>query len=174
MVLWFDSWQSLLKIFISGVVGYLILIAFIRLYGKRSTSKMNNVDWIVTVAVGSMFASMVILKNVPVLDGTLAMGILLFLQFLLTYATSHWQWARKLFLAPPSILYSDGEFHKEEMKRQRVSESEIFSEVREKGLGCMKQVHTVTLEPDAELSVVLKENVGASKTLKPLEEYQKS
>lgn len=74
---WFESWDSLFKIFVSASLGYLILIFYVRLAGKRSSAKMNNFDWIVTVAVGSIFGSMVLLKDVTVADGAFSIGLLL-------------------------------------------------------------------------------------------------
>jgi uncharacterized membrane protein YcaP (DUF421 family) len=157
---WFESWDSLFKIFIGSLVGYLMLIVFVRAAGKRSTSKMNNFDWIVTVAVGSVLASMAVLKDVTVADGALAMALLLGLQYLLTTATSRWTWARNLFLASPTVLYAHDKFHKQEMKKQRICEGEVISAIRESGIGSLKDVVIVTLEPDAELSIVRKGHEG--------------
>jgi uncharacterized membrane protein YcaP (DUF421 family) len=170
---WFESWDSLYKIFISALVGYLILIFYVRFAGKRSTAKMNNFDWIVTVAVGSIMASMAVLKDVTVSDGALAMALLLGLQYLMTMATSRWLWARKLFLASPTVLYAHGNFHKEEMQKQRVSESEIISAIRENGVGSLKDVAVITLEPDAELSVVKAGEDGSLDTVESVPGYER-
>jgi len=151
---WFESWDSLYKIAISTVFGYFMLILFVRTVGKRSTSKMNNFDWIVTVAVGSVLASMAVLKDVTVADGLLAMALLLGLQYVLTISTSRWEWARRLFLATPTVLYAKGEFKDAAMRKQRVSRDEILQAVRERGVGSLDDVRMVTLEADAELSIV--------------------
>lgn len=169
---WFESWDSLWKILISSLVGYLILILYVRVAGKRSTSKMNNFDWIVTVAVGSVMASMAVLKDVTVADGALAMALLLGFQYLITTATARWAWARHLFLAAPSVLYAHGEFCEEEMARQRVSEGEIISAIRERGIGSLKEVHVITLEPDAELSVVQEGRDGELDTVESVPGYE--
>ncbi|QDU59425.1 hypothetical protein Pan216_02530 [Planctomycetes bacterium Pan216] len=169
---WFESWDSLYKIAVSALVGYLILIVYVRLAGKRSTSKMNNFDWMVTVAVGSVFASMAILKDVTVADGALAMALLLGFQYLLTTATSHWEWARGLFLATPSILYANEQFDDAEMRKQRVCRGEIISAIRERGIGSLREVAVVTLEPDAEMSVVIKGKDGELDTVDSLPGYE--
>lgn len=168
---WFESWESLFKILVSATIGYLILIFYIRLAGKRSTAKMNNFDWIVTVAVGSILASMAVLKDVTVSDGALAMALLLGFQYLLTMATSRWAWARKLFLALPAVLYAHGKFHSREMRKQRISESEILSAIRESGIGSLKEVRVVTLESDAELSVVKADHYGSMDTVESVPGY---
>lgn len=168
---WFESWNSLYKISISSLVGYVILILYVRLAGKRSTSKMNNFDWIVTVAVGSVMASMAVLKDVTVADGALAMALLLGFQYLLTTATSRWKWARKLFLASPTVLYANDTFHEEEMKEQRVWKGEIVSAIRESGIGSLHDVVIVTLEPDSNLSIVKQGEEGKLDTVDSLPGY---
>ncbi|MCG6157433.1 DUF421 domain-containing protein [Rubinisphaera margarita] len=155
---WFESWDSLFKITVSTVFGYFMLILFVRTAGKRSTSKMNNFDWIVTVAVGSVLASMAVLKDVTVADGLLAMALLLGLQYVLTISTSRWEWARRLFLAAPSVLFSDGEFDHVAMRKERVSRDEILQTIRDKGIASLDDVRMVTLEANAELSVVSRES----------------
>ncbi|WP_237226516.1 DUF421 domain-containing protein [Rubinisphaera sp. JC750] len=159
---WFESWDSLYKIFISTLVGYAVLILFVRIFGKRSTSKMNNFDWIVTVAVGSVLASMAVLKDVTVSDGILAIILLLGGQFLITTATSRWEWARVLLLSPSSTLYENGRFREAELRKQRVSQREILSAVRENGLDCLEDVDIITFEPDAEIAVVRKQQTNDS------------
>ena len=150
---WLASPDTLLLICSKGVAGYLLLIVFVRLSGKRSTSKMNNFDWIVTVAVGSVFASTVLLDDVSLLGGAFAMALLVALQFLLTLATSRSEAVRRAVLAPPALLFFRGEFLTQAMRRERVSHQEIVAAIRESGHadcdGC-----AVVLESNADLSVL--------------------
>ena len=169
---WFESWDSLFKILMSSVIGYLTLILFVRIAGKRSTSKMNNFDWIVTVAVGSVLASMAVLKDVTIADGVLAMGLLLGFQLLLTTATSRSELARELVLSKPSVLYAHGEFHQQELLKQRVWKGEILSAVRENGAGSLDDVEIVTFEPDAEISIVQKSRLGSFDAVTSIRGYR--
>ena len=171
MAIWFDSWESLYKIFTGAVTGYVVLVIYIRLMGKRATSKMNNFDWIVTVALGSVYASMVLLEKVSVADGVFAMGMLFGLQYLLTASTARWAWARRIFLATPSLLFYRGEFLHDAMRKQRISEEEILSAVREVGLGSLEEAHSVTLEPDANLAVVKTGGDGQMETVRTVPGY---
>lgn len=131
---------------------------------------MNNFDWIVTVAVGSLFASMVVLKDVSFAEGALSIGLLLALQFGVTLATSRWEWARTAVLAPPSLLYFRGRFLSDAMRKERVSRDEILAAVRESGASSIDQVGAVVLESDADLSV-LQEDAGSEERLTSLPGY---
>lgn len=169
--IWWTSWSDVGRIAVSAVVGYAVLVATIRLFGKRTTSRMNNFDWIITVSVGSIFASMVILKNTSMVNGLIAIVILLGLQFTLTFCTSHWEWARKIFLSPPRLLYFDGDFCRDAMRQERVSETEIISAIRESGAGSLDETLAVVLESDAALSVVKEGETGNLETVEPVRGY---
>ena len=57
MDIWFTSWHQLAAITVKAVLAYATVVAAIRICGNRSTSRMNNFDWIVTVAMGSIVAT---------------------------------------------------------------------------------------------------------------------
>lgn len=63
--MFFDSWATLFRTFLVGVMAYVILAAFLRVSGKRTLSKMNAFDLIVTVALGSTLAT-VLLSKAPI------------------------------------------------------------------------------------------------------------
>ena len=49
----FDNWQSLAHTALSGVLAYTMLVLLLRTSGKRTLSKLNAFDLVVTVALGS-------------------------------------------------------------------------------------------------------------------------
>lgn len=74
------STEDIVQIFGSAVIIYFLIVFYIRILGKRSTSELNNFDWIVTVSVGSIVASTVILKDISVIQGAISILILMMLQ----------------------------------------------------------------------------------------------
>ena len=66
--IFFDGMANLVRIAVSVPVIYFAIILFVRLAGKRSTSQMNNFDWVVTVAMGTLAASCMIQENVTVAE----------------------------------------------------------------------------------------------------------
>ena len=59
----FDGWTSVLRTFILGGLAYVTLIVMLRTSGKRTLSKMNAFDFIVTVALGSTLATTLLSKD---------------------------------------------------------------------------------------------------------------
>src|SRR5665811_1594614 len=83
--MFFDTWFGLLRVLVVGTLSYPALIALLRISGKRSLSKMNAFDLVVTVALGSTFATVILNNSIPLTEGVLALALLVFLQFVITW-----------------------------------------------------------------------------------------
>lgn len=81
----FDSWFGLLRVLVVGVSAYAVLVLFLRLSGKRTLAKLNAFDLVVTVALGSTLSSIILGKSVALLEGVLAMALLIVLQLVITW-----------------------------------------------------------------------------------------
>lgn len=154
--IFYDNAESLLRVALSTPVLYLGIIIAIRLTGKRATSQMNNFDWIATVAIGSLLASPILLKDVVVLEALLGIAILLGGQWLVTKLSYHFQFFERLVKARHATLFENGTFCEDVMRKERITRREIQSAVRESGLPDMDRVRRVVLESDAKLSVLPK------------------
>ncbi|WP_366970658.1 hypothetical protein [Rhodocytophaga aerolata] len=69
--LFFDTWESMQRTFIVGICAYLSMIILLRISGKRTLTKMNAFDFIVTVALGSTLATLLLSKDVALPTGCL-------------------------------------------------------------------------------------------------------
>ena len=152
------NFESIVRIIATVPVIYVLVILYIRVIGKRSTSQMNSFDWIVTVAMGSLVASTIILKDVAIVDGAMGILMLMVLQYLLTKVMLYSTSIKKIVKSTPQLLLYEGEFLPDNMKRERILETEILASIREKGLKNKKQVYAVILETDASFSVIPTEN----------------
>ena len=84
--LFLDSWTGLQRMLIVSVLAYVVPVAFLRLSGKRTLSKMNALDPVVTVALGSTLATMLLGKDVALAEGAAAFATLISLQFVVTWS----------------------------------------------------------------------------------------
>ncbi len=152
--IFFDSIESVIRIFIIGVLAYVGIILLLRASGKRTLSKMNAFDFIVTVALGSTLASVLIDKSIPLLDGLLAFAILIYLQYLITYMSVRYKKINNLVKSTPTLLAYKGKLLPEMMKKERIDEDEIYATIRKKGLSSIEQVDVIILESDGSLSLI--------------------
>jgi hypothetical protein len=108
--LFFDGWADLGRIAVIGTLAYFGLVALIRVTGKRTLSKMNAFDLIVTVALGSTLATVLLSKDVALLEGLLALALLCGLQYLVAFLSVRSKRFRAVIKSKPRLLFADGEF----------------------------------------------------------------
>jgi uncharacterized membrane protein YcaP (DUF421 family) len=152
--MFFDTWFGLLRVLIVGTVSYATLIALLRVSGKRSLSKMNAFDLVVTVALGSTFATVILNNSIPLAEGVLALALLICLQFAITWLSVRFEWVQDLVKSEPTLLVRDGDYLTGAMRSQRVTKEEIEAALRENGAADVCHASCVVLETDGSLSVI--------------------
>lgn len=152
--MFFDNWQVLVRTVTVGVLAYVSLVVSLRLSGRRTLSKMNAFDLVVTVALGSTFATILLNKDVSLVQGALAMVLLIGLQFLVTWTSVRVSWVRRLVTGEPALLFHRGQFLRGAMRAARVTEDEVRSSIRSAGVASLTGVEAVVLETDGSFSVV--------------------
>jgi uncharacterized membrane protein YcaP (DUF421 family) len=152
--MFFSGWDSLLRTLVVGVLAYVVLIVFLRISGKRTLSKMNAFDLVVTVALGSTLATVLLTKDVALAEGALAFALLISLQYAVTWSSMRARWIRQLATGEPLMLLYRGDFLREALRRARVTEDEVRAAVRAAGLAALRQAEAVVLETDGSFSVV--------------------
>jgi len=63
--MYFHDFAGLFHVFFSGIFAYAILVVFLRVSGKRTLSKMNSFDFVVTIALGSTLAATIVNTSIP-------------------------------------------------------------------------------------------------------------
>lgn len=158
--MWFDSWSDVLRIVLIGACAYLLLVLLLRVSGKRTLAKLNAFDFVVTVALGSTLATILLDSHTSLVDGVIALGVLVALQFLTAVATNRMPRLRTFVTASPTVLLRNGEPLLEAMQQQRVSLDELRQAVRAAGTGDLALVAAVVLETDGSMSVIRRSSAG--------------
>jgi uncharacterized membrane protein YcaP (DUF421 family) len=152
--MFFDTWFGLIRVVVIGVTAYAALVMLLRVSGKRTLGRMNAFDLVVTVALGSAFATVVLDKSVPLAEGVVAFALLIALQFVITWLSVRVRWVRALVKSEPTLLVSDGAYLDNAMSAQRVTREEVEAALREQGVSGVETVACVVLETDGTLSVI--------------------
>lgn len=164
--IFFDSWDVLLRTAIIGVSGYVGLILLLRISGKRTLSKMNAFDLIVTVALGSTLASLLLSKEVALAQGMVAFALLISLQFVVTWSSVRVGWIRRAVTGEPALLVHRGQLLPRALRKARVTEDEVRAAVRSAGLAALEDAEALVLETDGSFSVVQRSGDRGSSSLK--------
>lgn len=149
--MFFDGWTGLLRVLVVGTCAYAALLALLRVSGKRTLAKLNAFDFVVTVALGSTLATVLLSSSVALVEGVAALGLLVGLQYAVAWASSRSRRVERLVKSGPSLLYRSGFLH-DAMRRERVTVDEVRQAVRGQGHSDLGSVAAVVLETDGTLS----------------------
>ena len=151
--IFFDDWTGIGRILVTGVLAYAALIVMLRTSGKRTLSKFNAFDFIVTICLGSMLSSIIITKSVPLIEGIVALALLIALQYGITWLSVRWKPVENLIKSEPRLLVHRGVYQDTAMRRERVTIEEITAALHQNGKTDLSADTSVVLETDGSLNV---------------------
>ena len=170
--MFFGTWYGIYRILIVGILAYISLVILLRVSGKRTLSKMNAFDLVVTVGIGSVLGIILLNKKVPLMEGITAYLVLIGMQYAVAWFSVRSHTIDQLVKSSPSLLYYRDQFVEERMKRERIAEMDVFQAVRDKGYGSLKDVNMVILEADGGFSVIGKSKDADGEVMKHVRGYE--
>jgi uncharacterized membrane protein YcaP (DUF421 family) len=153
-MIFFNGWDSFFRTLIITFLAYISMVILLRVSGKRTLSKMNAFDFIVTIALGSALASVATNKSVTLADGLVVFGVLIFMQFLLTWLSVRIKSVKKIITSKPSMLLYKGELIDENVKKERITIEEINNAVRQKGYSGISDIDIIILETTGDITII--------------------
>lgn len=161
----YDSFSDLIAVLVSATLAYVWLVALLRISGKRTLAQLNAFDFIVTVALGSVLASVSLSGSVSWTEGALALAVLAGLQFVSAWAATRFASVRKALTSQPTVLLRDGHLLHDAMMAERVDEDSLCAAVRSSGHGGLESVAAVVLETDGKLSIIPTAQLGSGSAM---------
>ncbi|WP_045393128.1 DUF421 domain-containing protein [Falsirhodobacter sp. alg1] len=152
--MFFENWSGILRILVVGPLAYVILVLLLRITGKRTLAKLNAFDLVVTVALGSTLATVLLSKTVALAEGITALVVLAGLQWIIAWLSVRSDGVADLVRSEPTLLLREGRFLQQALRQQRVREDEVRAAVRSSGYANETEVSAVILETDGSLSVI--------------------
>lgn len=151
--MFFQGWGGPLRVLLVGILAYALLVAALRVSGKRTLAQLNAFDLVITVAFGSTLATILLSEEVALAEGIAALVLLIALQWMVTAASVRSRRIARLVRAEPTLLLRNGAFCDDAMRRERVTREEVLAVLRRAGLGGPEAARAVILEGDGSFSV---------------------
>ena len=152
--IFFQNWESILRTLIITILAYFALVIMLRASGKRTLSKMNAFDFIITVALGSTLANVSLNKDITLAEGALSLFLLVGLQYLITWLSVRLNFVKSLITSTPALLFYKGEIMDDVMKKERVTIEEIKSKARERGFASLDEIDAIVLETTGSITII--------------------
>jgi uncharacterized membrane protein YcaP (DUF421 family) len=157
---WFNSFDRLQSVAVGAAFFYLYVVLLTRVLGKRTTSQMNNFDWIVTVAVGSLAGGGILLKDVSIADAAVGILVLGGLQWLTTWWSLRSEKFAQLIKGKPRLLVHKGQLQERAMRKERIARGEVYAALREAGFVRPADANWLILENDGKFTVIPRQAEG--------------
>lgn len=152
----FENWDGVLRVATTTVLAYILVVILLRISGKRTLAKMNAFDFIVTIALGSIVGSVILNKTIPLIEGLTAIGLLVLLQYIITFITVRNKTFKTFITSNPTLLLYDGQLINSALKKERISTEEVNKSIREAGHSSLEDIFAVIIESTGDITVISK------------------
>ena len=151
-----------LELALRAVVIYVVLLAALRIFGKREVGQFTLFDLVLVLLVANA-----VQPAITGPDSSLGGGIVIIVSLLaanfVVAQLDRVQWFHRLFMLRPTELVRDGAYLKPQMDLEDVDQDEIEMAIREHGIDDVSQVKRAVLEADGSISVIGKDDARGSR-----------
>ncbi len=146
----------MLTAFFRTVILYLLLMAGLRLTGKRQLGQLEPTELVLMMLLSDLAAVPMQDFGIPLLHGAIPILTLLALSTLISALCYHHIRFRDLVCGTPTIVIREGVIQQRELARNRLTIDELLEELRLQGVLSPAQVKYAVLETGGQLSVLLR------------------
>lgn len=158
------DWSSLLlldvpppEIVLRGTAMYLSIFVLLRVVFKREAGATGITDLLVVVLIADAAQNGLSGDYHSISSGLLLVGTIVFWAAALNFLAWKFSWVERLIRPHPLPLVKNGEVLRRNLAKELMTESELYSHLREQGATRLADVHLARMEPDGKLSVTLRD-----------------
>jgi len=153
--IWITTSGTAVVMIVGTTVGiYAALLGLTRLAGLRSFSKLSSFDFAITVAFGSVVATVVLSENPPLLQGIAALAALYGIQTLVSVLRNHSSLVRQTVDNQPLLLMAGSDVLPQNLRKARMTKDDLWAKLREANVLRLDQVRAVVMESTGDVSVL--------------------
>ncbi|MGG5739115.1 MULTISPECIES: DUF421 domain-containing protein [Bacillus cereus group] len=147
---------------------YIIILIIFRFMGKREIGELSVLDLVVFIMLGEMAVVAIENTDKSLWHQLVPMIFLMCIQIILSVISLKFQRFRHLIEGEPAILINAGKIDEKKMRKQRYNIDDLMMQLREQGVGDVRDVEYAILEPSGKLSVFQKQKSKKSKNDMPI------
>ncbi len=163
MNVFFDvRWQSLfipqvavVEIILRGTFVYLTLFLLMRLVLKRQAGALGINDLLVVVLLADAAQNAMATNYTSITDGFILVSTIVFWSYILTWLGHQFPKFRHFMNPQPVLLIKNGQVLHQNLKQELLTEEELMSQLRQKGVKTIDGVQESYMENDGTISVIL-------------------
>ena len=139
--------------YLRTVILYLVLIAGMRLLGKRQIGQLEPSEFVLAMLIADLASIPMQDNDIPLLSGLVPIMTVLSLELALSGLTMASVRFRRLLCGKPVILIENGRLMQENLRKVRITLDELTAKLRLKDVLDLTTVQYAIVETDGNLSV---------------------
>ena len=143
-----------MEVVLRATAMFAVVYLLVRLLGKRELGQMTPFEFIVMVVIGDLIQQGVTQNDFSLTGATLAISTFAFWGLVMSWLSYLSPRAAKVLEGEPRVIIRHGELLQHSTKRDRLTRSEIESEMRLAGIASMDDVAWAVLEPNGKISFI--------------------
>jgi uncharacterized membrane protein YcaP (DUF421 family) len=143
-----------MDIVLRASVMFAVMYLLLRLLGKRELGQMTPFELVTLVVLGDLMQQGVTQSDFSLVGASLAIATFAFWSVALSWLSYLFPRAERVLEGEALVLICNGELIQKNLRRDRITRSEIESEMRLAGIGSMKDVAWALLEPNGRMSFI--------------------
>jgi uncharacterized membrane protein YcaP (DUF421 family) len=150
---------EVIEIIVRSILMFLITFVMIRVAGMRQFRQNSPFDMVIAFLVGGVLSRGVV-GATPFFSAVAGALGLIILQKLLYMLLFHNRKLEKMMKGQPFIIYKDGKFIKENMKKADITTLEVFEDLRvEQQTQSLQEIAEIYVEKTGEISFIKKDKM---------------
>lgn len=145
---------SLGLVVVRTTVVYAVLLAGLRLAGKREIGQMTPFDLVVLLVVSNAVQNAMVGADTSLTGGLVSALTLLLVNTVVSRLGVRFAWLRRETVGSPTLLAHEGRLLDEHLRREGLTADEVLQALREHGIDDLSAVKTAVLEVDGTISVI--------------------
>lgn len=141
--------------FLRTMILYLIVIAAIRLMGKRQVGEMQPTELVITILVSAVASVPMQDIDIPLLHGIVPILALIGAEVIVSAVSLKSLRFRRLLTGKPVLIVEDGKVDQEALKKLRLSLDDVFEDLRLKDVFDLRDIKMAQVETSGQISVLL-------------------
>ncbi|MFW5982285.1 MAG: DUF421 domain-containing protein [Halanaerobiaceae bacterium] len=138
-----------------AVIYYFWAILLLRLLGKSLTFQQKPYDFVVMMIIGSASAALMINRDVPILNGIVALLVLAILHTVISISSLN-NVLKGIIGGQPDIIIRNGQIVEANLIKNQINLNQILAGLRIKGYPRINDIEYAILEANGQLSVIPK------------------
>jgi uncharacterized membrane protein YcaP (DUF421 family) len=164
--LWIPT-HSVAEMMLRGSFMYVGLFLLMRFVMKRQAGSFSLSDILLIVLIADAAQNALSKEYQSITEGLILVSTIVAWDFVIDWLAYKSRVFNKLLSPPPLLLVQEGKLLRQNLRRELITPEEIMSQLRQQGVGDLREVKRAYIEGDGQISVIKNDGATSGKKRKP-------